>query len=336
MRETKKKENNMNDPYVYPDTDVLINKLDIRDARMLQRVEMAVFYGKYFDALPTGNFDYSHLKAIHKHFFSQLYDWAGEQRTVNITKGDSHFAFKDYIHPEMDKISNKLKADNYLQDLNKPEFCKKLSFYFNEINAIHPFREGNGRTLRAFCDLLAAQSEYRLDWRRVENKEYIEASIMGFNGSYEAMEQMFAQIAQKTSLSKDMEIKLSDVTEKKLVDYIRLQLELNNTVYKKYILGLKDKELAKQLDEKAIQLDQRINALTKVLSEDPSFTKLLERSMLDVCRRKEPSIKEISERLNNGQISHDDRLAVLKHVKSRTISLSKTLNESRDRGGRSR
>lgn len=106
----------------------------------------------------------------------------------------------------MDTIFNKLQKDNYLCGLERGEFCDKLSYYFNEINAAHPFREGNGRTQRAFCDLLTHQAQYSLNWKKVTREEYLQASIAGFNGHYEAMTEIFKSITQKRHefLSQDL------------------------------------------------------------------------------------------------------------------------------------
>lgn len=185
------------DPYVYPDTATLINKFGIKDAEKLSHLEGELFALKSLEPLPSGNLDYAHLKAIHYHFFNDFYEWAGQERTVDIAKQDSYFGNVNYIEKELNKLFKKLKEDNYLQNLSQQEFCKKLSYYFNEINAAHPFREGNGRSLRAFSDLLGEQAGYCLNWRLLQGRrqEYIEANIQGFlHGNYTPMEAIFNEI----------------------------------------------------------------------------------------------------------------------------------------------
>ena len=93
----------MDDPYVYPGTDVLQNKLSIRDAEKLQDVEKKLVALRYKMGLPQGKFDYLHPKAIHKHLFQDVYKWAGRERTVNISKGNSLFALSSFITAAMDK-----------------------------------------------------------------------------------------------------------------------------------------------------------------------------------------------------------------------------------------
>ncbi len=192
------------DPYVYPGTDVLINKLNIRDPDKLQEAETALYLIKH-KVLPPGNFDYDHLKVIHKHFFGELYAWAGQERTVDIIKGNSHFARSAFISSEINKQFKQLKADKFLQQLDKATFSEKAAHYFNEINAAHPFREGNGRTLRAFFNGLAEQAGFQLDWTKVSTQEYIQASIEGFNGYDQSMGEVF----RKVTLSIGRELNLS-------------------------------------------------------------------------------------------------------------------------------
>lgn len=186
------------DPYVYPGTNILINKFGIKDdAEKLNIIEGRLFVLKSQEPLPHGSFDYDHLKAIHKHFFADIYDWAGQERIVDIAKENSYFGHIAYISGELTKLFNNLKKENYLQNLDHPEFCKKLSYYFNEINAAHPFREGNGRTQRAFCDMLAKEAGYLLDIKLLNHNrdEYLQASIDGFlRANYTPMEKIFQKV----------------------------------------------------------------------------------------------------------------------------------------------
>lgn len=186
----------MEDPYLIPGTCTLMNKFGIRDAAKLQDLEIAIYIRlNVTSLLEKGDLDYTHLKNIHRHLFGKLYDWAGQERTVDIIKGHSHFARKEFIAKESNKIFSKLKTERYLQNLNHTDFCRKLSFYFNEINAAHPFREGNGRTLRAFFDVLSKRAGYRVYWEKLNAKKYTDANISGFNGDYAPLAKLFEQIA---------------------------------------------------------------------------------------------------------------------------------------------
>lgn len=182
------------DPYLYPNSDVLINKRDIHDADLLQEAEIKFAKARLMQGLPKGQFDYEHLKSLHKHLFQDLYEWAGQERTVRMSKSGSQFAFPEYIKQELDKLFKQLKSDQYLQNLDKKAFCEKAAFYFNEVNAVHPFREGNGRTNRIFFNQLAEQIGYSLAWHKTNRCDYIQASIDGFQGDNEAMTKVFSLI----------------------------------------------------------------------------------------------------------------------------------------------
>src|SRR5260221_553333 len=106
------------DPYVYPGTDVLMNKKGILDAQLLQEAEIKFAKARLMQGLPKGEFNYDHLKAIHQHLFQDLYVWAGQEKTVYLSKGDSQFAYPDYITPELDKLFKHLKSDQLLQNLD--------------------------------------------------------------------------------------------------------------------------------------------------------------------------------------------------------------------------
>jgi len=139
-----------------------------------------------------GNFDYEHLKSLHKHLFEEIYDWAGEARIVNIAKKTNYadttmFAMFGRIEPEIIKTLTRLNSIPIDRD-NLDVFSNQISEYFNEINAVHAFREGNGRTNRLFCSELARINGYYIDWDAMDRKDYINASIQGtLNVDYKPM-----------------------------------------------------------------------------------------------------------------------------------------------------
>jgi len=182
----------IDDPCTYENSLVLINKLHIQDANTLIQAESQIYDAKILTAPPIGNFDYKHLQALHKYLFAEIYDWAGEARTVNIAKntnyaGTAMFAMFDRIEPEITKTLNRLNNIPIEKD-NIEVFSERISEYFNEINAAHPFREGNGRTNRLFCSELAKTEGYYIDWDAMDQKAYIDASIQGtLNADYSVM-----------------------------------------------------------------------------------------------------------------------------------------------------
>ena len=125
----------------------------------------------------TGNFDVEHFKSIHKFLFEDIYPFAGILRDENISKGEFRFASFEYIESELNRLMEELKSENYLEGLNKEELAKRLAYYLSELNVLHPFREGNGRTTREFIRQLALKNGYKLNLSKVMPEEVLNASI---------------------------------------------------------------------------------------------------------------------------------------------------------------
>lgn len=172
----------MSDKYVYPGTEVLINKFNIKNSEELVEVERRLTSLKYQDIREgkikiNKTFDYEHLKSLHKELFKDLYDWAGKERTVDIPKSNTLFCRAMFIEEEARRIFNNLKKDNFFKDIkDKSEFSKKLGQLFLDINMLHPFREGNGRSQRLFIGDLAIENGYYLEWNNIPKEEMIQMS----------------------------------------------------------------------------------------------------------------------------------------------------------------
>ena len=169
-----------NSNYCYKGTDTLINKLNIKDAKTLQTFEAKITAAKLLSLRQKGiigNFDIEHLKKIHTYLFEDIYPFAGEFRNENIAKGVFRFAEFEYIEPELKRLLQKLKEDNFLANLPKEELANKLAYYLAELNVLHPFREGNGRTIREFIRELALKNGYALNLSKVSPKDFLNASI---------------------------------------------------------------------------------------------------------------------------------------------------------------
>jgi cell filamentation protein len=180
------------DPYVDPDTLVLVNLLGLSDAEQLQAAETDLAFARAelleLHPLP-GTYDVAHLQAFHRHLFGDVYPWASDFRTVNIARSAS-FGDWRHIRTYLDQVFAGLATENYLAGLGRDEFVRRLGHYFGEVNAAHPFREGNGRTQRAFFRQLARDAGWSLRWSKVtaeENAAASEASLMGDNGPLEAL-----------------------------------------------------------------------------------------------------------------------------------------------------
>lgn len=170
------------DPYTYPGTEVLRNHLGIRDQRQLELFEANATAARLIelDLCPlTGRYDTEHLQSIHRYVFQDVYAWAGEFRTVNISKGGHRFAFAPFIQPTLDSLLRGLRVEE-MRRFTRRQFVQKAAYYMGELNAVHPFRDGNGRAQREFVRTLAVHLGFSLDWRRVTREEMIAASRDAF------------------------------------------------------------------------------------------------------------------------------------------------------------
>lgn len=184
--------------YCYPHSKVLINKLGIKDEEKLRIAEREITSLRIANAkisVIKGDFDLLHLKRVHKYIFGDIYEWAGEIRWVNIAKGNM-FCNYVFIESNAGSLFNKLKRENCLKDVSKDKIPLRLAHYLSEINALHPFREGNGRAQRLFIEYLAENAGYRVDFSQVTDKQMIEASAASFLCDYTKMDEIFTAITQ--------------------------------------------------------------------------------------------------------------------------------------------
>ena len=167
------------DPYLYPATSVLKNLRGLTDSNLLGRFEARRTHrrlAELIDAPLPGGFDIAHLKAIHRHIFQDVYEWAGQFRTVNLSKGGHLFGLPTFLEPALQQILAKLVTENRLVDLDAEVFANRAAYYLDELNAAHPFREGNGRTQREFIRELGLKAGHYIDWRATTIEEMIKAS----------------------------------------------------------------------------------------------------------------------------------------------------------------
>lgn len=168
-----------NSKYCYENSNTLINKLDIKDEKLLLKYEAKITAAKSLGLRKigiTGDFDKSHYISIHKYLFEDIYPFAGKFREENISKGEFRFASFEYIESELDRILIQLQKEELI-NLEKEQLSKRLAYYLSELNVLHPFREGNGRTNREFIRQLALKNGYILNLKNVEPKEVLQASI---------------------------------------------------------------------------------------------------------------------------------------------------------------
>jgi cell filamentation protein len=173
------------DPYLDPATGVLKNRLGITDAPTLEQAEADMVAARSYELSRTplkGRFDCAHLQAIHKHLFGDLYEWAGELRTIDISKDGNRFAHHTRIESAAALIFEQLARENHMAGLGPDVFSDRAAYYLGELNALHPFREGNGRAQREFISHLAHAHGYYVAWENIAAADLLTASIASFHG----------------------------------------------------------------------------------------------------------------------------------------------------------
>lgn len=166
--------------YYYDDVDVLINRMDIKKQELLEEYERRIVSLKLYiidHTKFTDRFDMNHLKEIHNFLFSEIYPFAGEFREENLAKGDFRFAGCDFIESELNKLLDPIFDFKKYEEFNLDEMSEKIAYYISEINVIHPFREGNGRTYREFVRQFAKKCGWNLDWSKATYEEIYDASL---------------------------------------------------------------------------------------------------------------------------------------------------------------
>jgi cell filamentation protein len=173
------------DHYLDPDTGVFKNRLGIRDEATLETAEADYVAARSYELAQNpinGKFDLAHMQTIHRHLFGDVYDWAGTLRDVDISKGQSYFAHFRYIESAAIPLFEQLAKENYLAGLDEGAFSERAAYFLGELNALHPFRDGNGRAQREFIGLLARQNGYFIAWTNITQEVMAQATIAAFHG----------------------------------------------------------------------------------------------------------------------------------------------------------
>lgn len=190
---------NPEDEY-YPGTSVLINLEDIRDPEELLKHETELQLAAYeaiFSSFDEGlTPDLPFFYYLHHLTFSPLFVWAGRPRTVGIAKGGTPFCPPQNIDSMMSSLFAELEREHWLAGLDLDSFIERAAYYICELNAVHPFREGNGRAIRFYLDVLSARTRGDLfDWMLTSEGEYLRACVAGFSQDYGPMVALLGRCA---------------------------------------------------------------------------------------------------------------------------------------------
>jgi cell filamentation protein len=170
------------DPYCYAGTKVLKNIPGIRDQAALDEYEAAMTAQRADEPLPAGHVSVSHFRAVHHHLFQDVYTWAGRYRTVRLSKGASTFCYPEHIQREMRTLFRALRRKQCLKGLSREAFAAEAASFLSTLNAIHAFREGNGRAQTMFLVLVADRAGHPLNLDKLEPEAFLAAMVDSFGG----------------------------------------------------------------------------------------------------------------------------------------------------------
>ncbi len=153
----------------------------------MNNFELAMVTQRFAEGLPSGRLSARHYYEVHRHLFQDVYQWAGKARRVRIAKGSSSFCYPEHIAVEMNKLFAWLKLNTFLRGLETEAFAKAASHFLSELNAIHPFRDGNGRSQLAFMALLASKAGHQFNVQKIRRRSFLKAMVSSFNGHDELL-----------------------------------------------------------------------------------------------------------------------------------------------------
>lgn len=170
------------DHYCYRGTVVLKNKAGLRDLDALRDYELEMSSLRAEEPLPSGRYDPGHYRAVHYHLFQDVYRWAGRYRTVRTSKDGNAFCYPEHIEAQMNQLFARLEDEPFTGRGPFDVFAGAAADFLAELNAIHPFRDGNGRSQLSFLHLIAIRAGHPLDLSRIEPISFLAAMIESFSG----------------------------------------------------------------------------------------------------------------------------------------------------------
>ena len=184
----------MRDPYLYPNTDVLKNKADIRDRKLLERMEgdlTVMRLAELASGCSINRFDFASLCQVHYHIFHDIYDWAGKPRIINITKSEPVLSglsieYSDCFDIAKDArlILNDMNAFPW-QNASFDSVVKNYSHYMAGLWKVHPFREGNTRSIITFCNYFMMSKGYTIDINLYkDNAQYVRNALVAASATF--------------------------------------------------------------------------------------------------------------------------------------------------------
>lgn len=185
----------------YENTSVLINKFGLKNQEQLNQMERnitAVLITKALEEIPFKNIDFKFYRELHKYIFGDIYEWAGNIRTVEISKKGTKFCPTDKIEQFGNKIFDRLTESNFLKNSSENNFIENFIDIYCDLNYLHPFREGNGRIQRLFLSMLIKNLGKELDFSKIDKDLLMIATIKSVSGDIFMLRDIFREFITET------------------------------------------------------------------------------------------------------------------------------------------
>ncbi len=181
------------DPYCYPGTHCLKNRIGLTEPKLLEAFEVEMTTLRAEEPFQAGRFTPSHYRNIHRHLFQDVHTWAGQYRTIRIGKGANWFCYPEYIKAGMDRLFRRLQSPVFRGRTTDADFLPAAAGFLAELNAIHPFRDGNGRTQLTFMHLLSIRAGLPMPFENIDRVSFVGAMIASFSGN---LDPLIAELAR--------------------------------------------------------------------------------------------------------------------------------------------
>ena len=180
----------------YENSTVLINKFDIRDEAQLDAVERSITSGliaKTMIEMPFENVDFKFYKNLHNYVFSDIYEWAGSVRSIDMSKKGTNFCSATKINERAERIFLNLQITDYLKMVPAEEFINEFTDLYCDLNYLHPFREGNGRIQRLFLNMLLRYNNKTINFANIDKDLLMIATIKSVSGDVFMLRDIFKE-----------------------------------------------------------------------------------------------------------------------------------------------
>ncbi len=183
-----------NDPLCYQGTNVLKNKAGLRDQASLDEFEISMTLTRWEEPWPDGKLDAAHYRRLHRHLFQDVYEWAGRYRHIRTGKGNIWFCYPEYIDQEMEKLFTPHTGGKPFTRYAPDQFSVHVAQFLGSLNAIHPFRDGNGRTQMALLIILCENSNFPVNLNPLQPDRVMAAMIESFSSKPKKLTRLIAEI----------------------------------------------------------------------------------------------------------------------------------------------